>query len=153
MENTLKQIDLFMTSLESKKYLKSNINAFENVYGKINKHIQQKNDNEDMEAYEIKEFLKTIDFLKYCIIYEQIPFAFSSFCKAWCNLLHNWNNNVDQDKLIETDTLFIIRALDQHTTINESINILRGLISKAQSIQSWQAPGFEISQHLIDFLE
>jgi len=97
---------------------------------------------------------ETLSVLRKYILEAPLDVEFRKFCVAYCELVFNWNQNFKKgDEKIKEKVLFIIRILDQHLTILESIDVLRQLLSQLKSFREWTPPAFELSKHYLNILE
>jgi len=131
-------------------------NNFKNVYNNIIKtdigllnNDQKFKDSED----NYKKVYDTINDSRNIIIESPISPKVEEFFKVWSELIINWNNNTFQKNELNVDAIFIIRMIDQHYTIVESIEVLKVLNKRFKNTKNWNPPAFEIAPHYLKYLD
>ena len=103
---------------------------------------------EDKEVNDMtKEITDCLNRLLAVVITTPISERNGTFLKDFCSLTFNLNNNLKKDETINTLSISIIRFVDNHFTIVESIEVLKALTKTFKDLKSWLPPSFEISKH------
>lgn len=83
------------------------------------------------------------------VIYKKIDKFGASFALAYTDLLTMWNKelgyNVDFDIMADA----IRSIVRSHLTINESIDVLRSLLMRAERYLQYEPPAYKISRHFL----
>ena len=127
---------------------------FIKTYGVIKTHIGQiENDEKQLLEHNIQEIEESLNVLMDLIFEIPIDNLLSNFINAWIQLILNWNNNVNKDINIEKKCTHIKRLLNNHFTMLEAFEALKGITEKSKKLQNWLPPSFQLSEHYLKTLE
>jgi len=145
---------LSQESFKVNSLLRGNSEGFRKAFSIISRHIEELNNEcENITNYDPSVITQTINYLKGIIIEDPITQEFADFADNWCLFVFNWNNNVLKNDDLGKDTVFIQKALKQHFTIIETIDVMKRMNKKFKEINNWNPPAFEVAKHYINYLE
>jgi len=127
--------------VESFEIMKTDISKLEN-----NEEYTSKDDDHS-------KIFTSIDSILHCINNDPITPELNTFSILWCRLVINWNNNTIRKEILGKNCMFIIRLLDQHYTIIESIEIMKMLNKRLRDFKNWNPLAFEISKDVLNYLD
>lgn len=140
-------------NLETKVFLGKFKENFQSTFDKIQKNIiVLENDGVPQNNYK-EEIIDTLNMIQRIIAEDPISPNNSIFCKAWCELVVNVNNNSICSQKIEDKVHLINRFVDGHLTSLEAIETMKMLNKKLKDFKNWNPPAFEIAKHYINYLE
>jgi len=122
-------------------------------YNMISQHIELMSQDKDVPEYNRDIVLGAISDIKVCTIYNPLTNNFINFTASYCELIQNWNNNLDKDDEITNMIVSLMRLIKQHLSIMEACEVLKMILSQIKDFKSWLPPSFDISKHYVSLLE
>ena len=101
----------------------------------------------------IKHLDHLTNFLLNLVISKPITPILKDLINELLILLHAWNENIGKDMKIRNNLYAIRKFTDYHLTMIDVLQSFKGLLKKAEQIQNFNPPAFEISQHYLKSLE
>lgn len=86
-------------------------------------------------------------------IEEQITPILKDLVKEFIILAASWNENIAQKIEIRQKIYSLRRFIDYHLSVVDAIRILKNLLKRAEEIQRFAPPAFELSKHYLKSLQ
>lgn len=83
-------------------------------------------------------------------IEEQITPILKDLVKEFIILAVSWNENIAQKIEIRQKIYSLRRFIDYHLSVVDTIRILKNLLKRAEEIQRFALPAFELSRHYLN---
>lgn len=154
-KSCLTSIEKYLESgrLESNVFLGKRKVSMQKVFAKMKKNIVVlENDGLPQDNYK-EEIINSLKHIRNTVMEVPVSKNDADFCLMWCELIGNINDNTEKDDEISKRLNFIVRLINQHLTINESIEVLRALNKKFRDVKNWMPPSFEVAKHYLDYLQ
>jgi len=123
----------------------------------IKSHIDILDQEKTIENFNPKTSPKVIEeclnYLNLVIIENKPNEQLNQFCKDYCFLTSNWNNNVLKNEIFHHKIQTILRIINKELTFNDHIRILKHLNKRVNNQLAWRPPSFELSQHYYNLLK
>jgi len=152
--------------MENKKIYKPNIKKIKDIlehpqiYTVLNQRDLDllKKSVEIMRMKEITEENKNqiervLNFLLQIVIEKPITPILKDLVNEFIILTANWNENIAQKIEIRQKIYSLRRFIDYHLTVIDTIQALKTLLKRAEEVQRFAPPAFELSKHYLKSLQ